>query len=357
MLRPLDEAAFWGGSEVLADPPRVHERDDLIYLPRSGSPDWGLYDGEGRIVPEAVDLWGTEGARMGQSGEPTSIRPQADTPAAHYLYIGRAQLHYGHFLVETLPRCWPLLDPRQHRGVKLLVHGSDLQRAWGGWAGHAFAADILGLLGFRAEDVVHFDEPTRIGRVRIPEPALRQQAFGRPAFRRLCRAIGDASTRPGPFEQLFRRRSRKPVWLSRSAVYSGNLRVSNEPALEAALREQGFDIVHPEQTPFAEQVAVFRTRETVCGFAGSAFHTGVFARAGGTRLVLSLEDRVNSNLRLFDRLTGTPARYFKVEGAALVEDLGPDHGGTPEQPFARTYALDDPAGLAQAIARLASGRP
>lgn len=365
MLRPLDEGAFWGGSEVRAEPPRIETHTDVLYLPRDGTETWGLYDAGGRLLPAAVDRWGVEGRLMGQSDAPAAAGAAIGAPEADYLYIGRAQLHYGHFLVETLPRLWPLAAGRERaRRPRLLVHGADLDRAWGGWSGHAFPADILEALGFGQADIVRFDRPVRLGRVRIGEPALQQHAWGTPAYRELCRAVGKAAMGAraggglsGRLGRALGRRDRRPVWLSRSAVYSGTVRVANERELEAALRGRGFDVVHPEQLPFAGQVALFETQGAICGFAGSAFHTGVFARPGGRRIVLSLDDKVNSNFRLFDRLIGTPSRYLRVEDSALLEDLGPGHGGTPEQPFARTYALGDPERLAGALSAVLQQRP
>jgi len=130
------------------------------------------------------------------------------------------------------------------------------------------------------------------------------------------------------------------------------MRVLNEPELDAALRERGWEVIHPEQLALAEQIRLFHTRDVICGLAGSAFHTAIFAGPRGRRIVLSVEDQVNSNFHLFDLLMGRPSEYYRVEDVALVEDLGPDHVGTDAQRFARTYAFGDPAALADALTRL-----
>jgi hypothetical protein len=364
MLQPLTSPeAFWGGAEIRPGRPRTARLRNVLYLPRRGGAVWGLYDTEGRIIADAVDRAGPENRPVGQPTEPVAAPAAAERVVGDHLYIGRAQLHYGHFLVETLARCWPL--QRGARGRKLIVHGADLQRAWGGWQGHAFAADILGVLGFGPADVVHFDAPAWLASVEVAQPAIQQQAFAYPSFRELCLHIGKAAMRAargglrlGALERAFglaagRRRGGRPVWLSRSAVYSGTMRVRNEVELEARLAELGFDVVHPEQLAFAAQVELFESREVVCGLASSAFHTAIFSSNQPRRLVLGVDPVINSNLQLFDGLTGRASEYFWVDDAVLLEDLGPAHGGTPEQPFTRTYAFADPKALAEAIAELA----
>ncbi|KMO17896.1 hypothetical protein SQ03_11380, partial [Methylobacterium platani JCM 14648] len=100
--------------------PAVRTIEHAVYLPHStarGQPS-ALFDAARRAVPSSVDIRGPGDAPSWQrtdwpaewsAGLPADV-PEA--PEETYLFLGGAHLHYGHFLVTTLPRFWPLLEAR-----------------------------------------------------------------------------------------------------------------------------------------------------------------------------------------------------------------------------------------------------
>ena len=331
-LRPLGEGDLFGAAEVREDEPVVETCEDIYYLPYSPWGRWGVFDHDDRIVEASVDYMLPESVPVMQILESDRVCAEVTevAPEAEYVYAGRLASHYGHFLVESLPRYWPLLRGPEPR--KLLVHeapGEDL------FAAEPFAT-IFAALGVGREAVVSFDRPVRIPRLVLPHTSLRQNVWGHRAFEQLCRRVGaavlDREHRVDP----------RPAYLSKTRLGGGLRRIVNEAEIESVLAAEGVEIVHPETLPFPEQLALFATRRTILGTAGSAFHTSLLVRPAGRSIVLSPRPSINSNYWLFDRLGGTRTSYWFAEGTELVED----------DRFLRGFHVPDPEGAARGLLAL-----
>ena len=66
------------------------------------------------------------------------------------------------------------------------------------------------------------------------------------------------------------------------------------PEVEAFFADEGFMVVYPEDLPFAEQVARFRSAEIVAGFAGSGLFTSMFSPVRRRILIASSSYTANN---------------------------------------------------------------
>jgi hypothetical protein len=125
-LTPLPPEAIWGGCEVRRGDPGITILEDVFVLPYRRDAPWGVFDRSGALVPEATDLRLPSGELMGQAPRShvdyAEIAEEADE--AELTYAGRLHGHYGHFLIESLSRLWPLADGRRLSG-RLLMHAED----------------------------------------------------------------------------------------------------------------------------------------------------------------------------------------------------------------------------------------
>ncbi len=328
-------ADLWGASALREDDPDLEVFDDVLYLPYRHEGRWGLFDGHGALIRAATDWRGPQNQTIDQIPEiPDDAGPAAQADDAELIYAGRFNPHFGHFLVETLPRLW-WLARRDRRGRKLLMHG-DGDPA--GWFARGFAAGIWRALGLAPADLAVFARPTRLRRVIVPAPSLQQQSFVHEVFGLLCRNIGGAMLRDADLTP-----SPTPVYLSKSRLDLGVHVFANEEALEARLGASRIEIVHPETLTLAEQVRLFETRPAILGTTGSAFHASIFARATPRQITLSPHREINSNFALFDHVSGNRTEHYHQPGTA---DLGPS-----ERHHAR-HLLPDPTGAADALLRL-----
>ncbi|SFG54859.1 glycosyltransferase family 61 protein [Methylobacterium gossipiicola] len=301
--------AVWGRTDRIAARPALHHVTDAVYRPGSA---WNLADADGALLD------GTAG---------TDASPEATAEAVPHLHLGALAAHYGHFLVGTLGRLWPLLD-WSGPPPRLFCHATEDPVAL------PFLAPILGRFGLTPGDVVRFDRPTRIPHLVLPAPSLKEQEYTHAVHADLVRAIG------APFwEGVVVDGEPRPAYLSKTRLASGISRLRNEAALEAALARRGVDIVYPETLSLPALVRLFSERRVVMGTTGSAFHTAPFAAPGRRILGLNWARHLNANFPLLDGLNDSQGRYYHPVGS----ESGPDAG------FHFGWVVPDPEGVADEL--------
>lgn len=320
---------LWGTCERHARPPRWRRYGRADFHPIRTDRPWGLF--------------ARDGSRLGVGRDPAAgeaLAAPEPVETGPLLFIGRLALHYGHFVINTLPHLWPLAGWTGRR-PKLLCHAPP-----GSWNGSPFLAALLAPLGYEPDDLVTFDRPVRLADVLVPDPALHEQASVHAVFGDLCRRVGEGFWDPSEVDTVSR-----PAYLAKTRLAAGITRLDNEDAIVEALDRQGVEIVHPETLDFAAQVRLLSTRRIVLGTVGSAFHTSVFAAPGRRLVGLNWQPALNSNFPLLDGLNENQARYYHAPGTRYV-DPGP---------FEVTWEVPDPRGLARAMLeraeRLDRGEP
>lgn len=329
---------YWGGAEIRSDEPGTTVVEDVYYVPHQPDAGWGIFDRHDAIVEAAVDRAQADQQMMGQLADPpvgyVDVRRQA--PDADYIYVGRFNPHFGHFLVEVLPRYWSVVEGLRP-GQKLVIHGTapdSFLEEFG------YAAEVFSAMGLGKDDFFWSPEPVRLGSVTIPHPTFSQQAWARPAYARFCRQVGLRLTAEQPPVPEGR-----PVWLSKSRLSQGvsHIDSAQEQALESVLAQAGVEIVHPERLTFADQVRLFASRRTILGATGSAMHVAMFAPPTARIIALSLDHLVNSNYLMMDRLRGRDIEFYH-DPEGWLNDADPQ--------FLTTARLSDPEGVARALLAL-----
>lgn len=300
----------WGQTDRIAALPVVRRVADALYRPGGGG--WSLSAPDGTVLAAT----GTPGAIDGPVSTPAETGPT--------LFIGPLVTHYGHFLVGTLARLWPLLT-WQGPPPRLLCPGL----AAGARPVLPFLDVVLAHFGLSADDLVSFDRPTRIADLILPDPALKEQAFAHDVYGELTRAIGRPFWDPAAVDAVTR-----PVYLSKSRLASGISRMRDEDALCAALVRHGIDIAFPEALGLPDLVRLLSARRVVLGTAGSAFHTAAFAAPGRRIIGLNWAPHVNANFPLLDGANATTARYYHPVGCESGPDAGFHFGWSVPEPEA-----------------------
>lgn len=321
----------WGDAEIREADPEIEVFENALYVDLRHGTRWGLFDADGSPIEAAIDRQ-RGGETLNQLPE---LPERAKLPDLEFLneelmYVGRFNPHFGHFLVEVLPRYW-MLSKEENRGKRLLIHTT---AHVGFFPHHPFARDIFGALGLSQESFVAPSKPVRVPSVTVPTASYRSQAYGHPAFRRLCLGIGE---RLLSGQDL--RTNDRPVWFSKSALKDGVGRFANENLVEQALQRAGVEIVHPELLPFSEQVRLLATRSVVMGTTGSAFHSLIFTPPPKRVILIDQTDVKNSNFELIDRLRGAKSEHYYPVGA----------GDVPAGNFHNQRAFPEPERVAKAI--------
>lgn len=216
----------------------------------------------------------------------------------HAYYLGYANFHFGHFLLETISRAWAWRE----RGVECVpVLQSPTTRL------PTFATVFLDLIPGISANLEIIGRTTRFSRVIVPHPAfvIAHEAFVE--FKRLCETMAERAV--GDFQG---ERTEQPLYLSRAGLHPERQRtLLGEERLERFLVQQGFLVVRPETVPVREQIALFNRHKFIVSAVGSACHTRLFARGVTTLIVLS-RDGIPPNYLLCDRLCAGNSHYANV---------------------------------------------
>lgn len=230
------------------------------------------------------------------------------------IYLGPLHGHFGHFLLESLPRAWYLkeADP----ATLLLFHGRTEQVNL-----PAFAVAILQALEIDPSRIRIASRDLNVARLILPASQFWQGIKASPG---MCVIFDHIRER-----MLKRRRTagRTPpkVYFSRRSLdatrASGRPRalISNEEEAELFFRKQGYDILRPETLRFEEQVAIVANATHVAGPSGSALHLMLFNNNPQARLI-ELRMKPAINQLLISAIRGNKA--FHIWSA--TPDCSPD---------------------------------
>ena len=330
-------STLWGSADVFDRDPAITVIRDGFYVPYTHGGAWGLFDSDGTAVSAAIDYregihpppdQGLEtGRRVGE------IKAYASNDA--YIYGGRINPHFGHFIINTLPRFWNISRIRSPR-TPILCHGAGRPADW---FAVPFISAAFGLLGLREVDFVSFDEPTRCKLVTVPGTSLEEQRAGYMPYRRLCLAMGDRVRRTSPADH-----SKQLVYFSKTKMTSAVGTIVNELEVETVLRTAGVRIIFPERLSFEDQIALMSNHDKIIGTSGSFLHTSIFCPPRDITC-LNVTSQINTNYSIIDALTGNAAAYYYAPAIKIL----PKH-----QNFLTARYLPDAVAVADELLSLAA---
>ena len=236
-----------------------------------------VYDHSGRLIHQSQRKGGMNADMVLSVNPPIlSQRERAEASSAthvgRWLYCGSWMHGFGHFLVETLPTLWPLLDDADDfDGV--CAHRFNSLRT------HAWQFELVAMLTDKPAIVID-DSPAQFQTLVVPSRAYHYQVAIAPIAARVWNRVSERAATANEAEP------RTPVYLSRTrfqeqqrslGVKTGR-EVHNSEDLDRVFADHGFRVVYPEQLTATEQVRLVRSASVLAGASGSALHLSVFAQ-------------------------------------------------------------------------------
>lgn len=155
--------------------------------------------------------------------------------------------HFGHFLLENVPRVYD-------SGDRVIVFFSRTQQCLSSWQ-----LDILNYLQVASKVVIL--KSAKFENISFQDPGFEIKTFFRFNFLSYLRRIDQ-----------FSYRSLSKIWLSRSDVSLSNGVVVNEDIIERSLESEGWLILRPENMSVTDLLFHLSKAQIIAGFQGSAFH-------------------------------------------------------------------------------------
>lgn len=182
--------------------------------------------------------------------------PAGDLAGVHeeeVIWGGELVNQFGHFLVESVTRLWPLVPGGGHEGLPVVFKGTPVASFAGEW-----------LESFGVETILLPPEGSvRFRRMLVPEQAWRLGAWIAPEMRDVhLHARRGLAVPAVPHRDV--------LWLSRSRLRRE--RVAYDECLLEWILGEHVTPVKLETMPLAEQIGALESSRVVAGVMGSAFH-------------------------------------------------------------------------------------
>jgi capsular polysaccharide biosynthesis protein len=249
-----------------------------------------------------------------------------DLPGAWFHLDSEWPGHFGHLLTEQLSRMWAWDRVRElEPDVKVLL---TLQHDREPAVLAPFEIEVLGAFGITPDDVHVFTAPCRPERLYTATGMFSLPRVIHPDLAAVWDRVGDHVVRTAPERERPGRIfvSRRPS-LKRSC--------HNVAEVEDFFAGRGFEIVHPEDHPLAEQIALFRAADTIAGFAGSGLFSLAFCRTPKRVVALGPDAYTARNEYLIAALRG-----HDLTAVRSRSDLEHPHGSWTQQAFASRFTFD-----------------
>lgn len=266
---------------------RVESRDRLVV---NGF--FGAWKADRSLDIETPRRWMSEGKIPDAVPERCPSRRIVRTADEDVVWAGLMTPHYGHFVIESVARMWPLLPGAGLQGLPVVFTNRNDLASSQEWLS-AFGVKVVDL---PAEGAVRFTN------LHVPEPAIRFGAWMTPELR----DIHLWARRHLPVE---RQSVGGVLWLSRTGLVPTRT-VYDEGLLEWILRDH-LTVIRPETMTLPEQLAAIEASSVVAGVVGSAFHTLLMAERVPRRLVFC-GDRVQATYLAQEELLGGEHLYLRA---------------------------------------------
>lgn len=212
------------------------------------------------------------------------------------IYLGYINKHYGHFLLESLSRCWAVVNGRSDN-VSYLFHVYDSSVLELPYVRSCFSA-----LSIRDEDILYFRTPTIVRDVEVPSVAFQLDSYIDHAFREATLRIADAHLDRNSVTRD------QPLYVSRRRLKAGYREYAGEVEIEEFLVSRGVRVIHPELLSFREQIQAFNQHKVIIGINGSGMHNLVFSHSPVTAVQFG-RSWIPPTYFLIDRCFGVDSTY------------------------------------------------
>ena len=239
----------------------------------------GIYDAKGRHLAISRHL---RRGRDFTATTPLETPLPSDAPIlrGRHLYLGWFFDHYGHFILESLGRCWALAEAGPVDGY--LFHRPENSRE-----ASSQLLSLLELLGIPRHRVRFIEETARVEELLVPsQQAVLARGMSRETLELYNRMAFRAWKRRGQDQH------HDSLYISRRFLASDMRQAANEWMLERWFRARGYRVLHPQYLDSVDQLSLYFKARRFAGLDGSGLHNVLFAEAPQEVWMLGAENRL-----------------------------------------------------------------
>ncbi len=211
-------------------------------------------------------------------------RPERDTAIPHIegsvLYAGYMRKSWGHFLMNSTARLWPLFQSDSPQFDKIIFFAEDntVKEPKGNFREFLSLLGILDRCVILSEGIYHFDRLT-VGDISLEMGIYYSEEFLRP-FELVRKSVIDI------FAERDEKNLVKGIIMARSRWNNNDAMQINIKEIEQLFKANGYETVSPETLSLSELIIRMHYAREVVSFSGSTAHNILFADGSKPLIIL-----------------------------------------------------------------------
>jgi capsular polysaccharide biosynthesis protein len=193
------------------------------------------------------------------------VDDSADVEDTTIIYGGYMHYHWGHFLINTLSRLWPIVADSELKFSKIVFFSADGES-------HPIKYNLLRvfhLLGI-AEKVEVLTSPAAFSKVIVPDLSFGIESCYSREFAAIFRRIS-ALAAPHAESECTK------IFLTRSSLARAKSREINVAMLDTFMEDNGFKVIAPEKYTIDELIGILSNATEIATISGTTAHNLLFA--------------------------------------------------------------------------------
>lgn len=225
-----------------------------------------IYDREGIIIGASVRHGGFAGDKVVELNPPHAKNIDSqERISGRTIYLGPFMAHYGHFITESVSRCW-LIDHDHFDNIVYhpFIFGNTRANI------HDFHRVVWSAFNIDEKKIKIVRHPAVFDEIWVPEQLWRINLAPSPVMRRVYDHLSGSSQPAFDGDRN----------LFLTVLDKSRSRLRNISDLELLLSKLGFAAVFLDETSMPEQLNLFKNARVVVALSGSSMHNVVFAEHG-----------------------------------------------------------------------------
>ncbi|RDV26562.1 glycosyltransferase family 61 protein [Alteromonas aestuariivivens] len=319
-ISKLKPSSIFGQLNIVRDDSQEKQLKDAHLVPsyyKKGMRSWwtrraqGVFDQNFVHVSELSDIraerkiwWPTDETRAELTNAQFDVLDEA-------FYGGTIYDHFGHFVLDSLSRLYPLL-PAIHASDKPVVFhyprdSISVEQIQNGYMGAFFD-----LLEIEFNRIIFLDNPLKIKSLTYHSPTFSDANFTVAEVNKHFPTLSDV------------KKSSRRGFVSKSKLKTGTAYPTQGLEIDQIFESMGFDIIYPETLNLKDQVDIIQSYDLLVGFPSSFFHLKLFCK-NGARLVImfpDIDEILHVNFLNIDIGAGFSDFFIPVESSPVESPEG-----------------------------------
>ena len=248
----------------------------------------GVYTENGEYIVDTGYIYNREQAFHEVGYENTTYVLHDDEIEKYYdyeiCYIGHMKYHYGHFILESVSRLWPLIDSKD---IKIALIDEDGRSG----ASLQYVKDFFRLAGQNFEEIIVINSISRFKKIYIPDSSCRYTAYISQEHNSLFHRISDRVKLKLPvYDNIYFSRvkfTKEGIERKKESGHSYFHREYGEIIIQKIFQDNGYKVLFPEELSLEEQIYYVSHCKTLATTNGTIAHNVLFAKQGIRLIVLN----------------------------------------------------------------------